>query len=142
MIAPAMDPARQRHFLACVGGSQFATVMSLVHDAPPNSFLPRRTRRALRWQGLLNVMAVERNSLCSVVPVVFDSRQNKSPFACALGDWFPFRTYLLTSKASPNDRGIIVIIIIIVIDEAKMVFHVGGIIAQRFHLDGPFLFRE
>ena len=67
-------------------------------------------------------------------------RQNKSPFAVALGDWFPFRTDFLTSKASPNDRGIIVIVvIIIVIDEADLVFHVGGIIAQRFYLGRPLL---
>lgn len=56
--------------------------------------------------------------------VVFDFRQNKSPFAIALGDWFPFRFYFLTSKASPNDRGIIVVIvIIIVVDEAEQVLH-------------------
>ena len=63
-------------------------------------------------------------------------RQNKSPFAIALGDWFPFRTYFLTSKASPNDTGIIVIIVIIsVVDEAKQIFHDGGIIAQTRYLD-------
>ncbi len=56
-------------------------------------------------------------------------RQNKSPFAIALGDWFLLRTYFLSGKASPNDRGIIVIVIII-ISEAELVFHVGGIIAQ------------
>jgi hypothetical protein len=55
-------------------------------------------------------------------------RQNKSPFAGALGDWFPFRTYFLTSKASPNDPGI-VIVVIIVIGEAQLVLHIGGIIA-------------
>jgi len=47
-----------------------------------------------------------------------------------LGDWFSFRTYFLTSKASPNDRGIIVIVIII--GEAKLVSHNGGIIAQTY----------
>jgi hypothetical protein len=76
------------------------------------------------------------------LPFVFKSRQNKSPFANALGDWFPFRTYFLTSKASPNDRGIIVIVIIIIVDEAKQVLHDGGIIAQRFYLSGVFFSRE
>ena len=58
-------------------------------------------------------------------------RQNKSPFAKALGDLFPFRTYFLSSKASPNDTWMIVIIvIIIVIGEAELEFHGGDIIAQ------------
>jgi hypothetical protein len=49
-----------------------------------------------------------------------------------LGDWFPVRTYLLSSKASPNDSGI-VIIVIIVIGEAQLVLHMGGIIAQTVY---------
>jgi hypothetical protein len=64
-------------------------------------------------------------------PVV--SRQNKSPFAIALGDWLPLRTYVLTSKASPNDWEI-VIVVIIIIGEAQSVFHMGGIIAQTVTL--------
>lgn len=73
-------------------------------------------------------------------PVV--SRQNKSPFAIALGDWFPLRTYVLTSKASPNDSEI-VIVVIIIIGEAQSVFHMGGIIAQTAHLDRvPFATKE
>jgi len=44
-----------------------------------------------------------------------------------LGDWFPLRNYFLTSKASPNDTGIIVIII--VIGEAELVLHGDDIIA-------------
>jgi hypothetical protein len=67
------------------------------------------------------------------VVFVVSSRQNKSPFAFALGDRFTFKTYFLTGKASPNDRGIIVIVVII-IDEAQQFFHNGGIIAQRPHL--------
>jgi len=47
----------------------------------------------------------------------------------ALGDWFPLRTYFSASKASPNDSEI-VIVVIIVIGEAKLVLHIGGIIAQ------------
>ncbi len=39
--------------------------------------------------------------------------------------------YSSTSKASPNDTGI-VIIIIIIIGEVKLVFHNGGIIAQTY----------
>jgi len=42
------------------------------------------------------------------------SRQNKSPFANALGDWFLLRTYFLTSSASPNDSKIVIIIIIVI----------------------------
>jgi hypothetical protein len=41
--------------------------------------------------------------------------------------------YSSTSKASPNDTGI-VIIIIVIIGEAETVFHNGGIIAQ-FSID-------
>ena len=67
--------------------------------------------------------------------VVFNFGQNKSPFAVALGDWFPLRTYFLTSKASPNDTVIIVIIVAIIVSEAKLVLHSDGIIAQRFFLD-------
>jgi hypothetical protein len=73
---------------------------------------------------------------------VVSNRQNKSPFAFALGDWFPFRTYFLTSKASPNDRGIIVIIVIIIVDEVEQVLHGSGIIAQRYYLGRVFLLRE
>ena len=63
--------------------------------------------------------------------LVFKPRQNKSPFAIALGDPFPSRTYFLSSNASPNDMWMIVIIvIIIVIGEAKLVVHLGDIIAQ------------
>jgi hypothetical protein len=42
---------------------------------------------------------------------------------------------LLTSKASPNDSQIVIVVIIIVIGEAIMVLHIGGIIAQTFYLD-------
>ncbi len=64
-------------------------------------------------------------------------RQNKSPFANALGDWFPLRTYFLTSKASPNDSEI-VIVVIIVIGEAEFVLHSDGIIAQTSPLNRAF----
>src|SRR4030095_10386398 len=74
------------------------------------------------------------------VPPMMPYRQNKSPFAIALGDWFRFKTYLLTSKASPNDAGIIVIII--VIGEAELVLHSDGIIAQTVYLGSVFLLRE
>jgi len=69
---------------------------------------------------------------------VVKSRQNKSPFAIALGDWFLLRTYFLTSQASPNDSGI-VIVVIIVIGDAQLVLHMGGIIAQTGYLDRGFL---
>ncbi len=51
-------------------------------------------------------------------------RQNKSPFAIALGDWFALQTCFLSSKASPNDSGIVIIVIIIVIGEAYLIFHI------------------
>jgi hypothetical protein len=41
-------------------------------------------------------------------------RQNKSPFAGALGDWCPLRTYFSTSKASPNDPEIVIVVIIVI----------------------------
>jgi hypothetical protein len=69
-------------------------------------------------------------------------RQNKSPFAIALGDWFPLRTYFLTSKASPNDTGMIVIIVVIIIGEAERILHGDGIIAQTFYLGRGPLLRE
>jgi len=61
---------------------------------------------------------------------VVSFRQNKSPFAIALGDWFLPGTYFSTSKASPNDSKIVIIVIIIVVGEAMLVVHIGGIIAQ------------
>jgi hypothetical protein len=54
-------------------------------------------------------------------------RQNKSPFAVALGDWFPLRTYVLTSNASPNDSEIVIVVIIIVIGEGLCVLHDGAL---------------
>ena len=65
-------------------------------------------------------------------------RQNKSPFANALGDWFSFSTYFLTSKASPNDSEIVIIVIVIVIGEAVFVLHGDGIIAQTSLLNKSF----
>jgi len=60
-----------------------------------------------------------------------------------LGDWFPLRNYFLTSQASPNDQGIIVIVVmIIVVGEAKPGFHIGGIIAQTLYLGTGFALRE
>jgi hypothetical protein len=53
-----------------------------------------------------------------------------------LGDWFPLRIYDLTSKASPNDSEIVIIVIIIAIGEAHWVSHMGGIIAQTIYLRG------
>ena len=42
--------------------------------------------RALRLEDWLNVKTFLRISLCSFVSAVFNFRQNKSPFASALGD--------------------------------------------------------
>jgi hypothetical protein len=41
--------------------------------------------------------------------------------------------YSSTSKASPNNAGIVIVIIIVIIGEVQLVFHNGGIIAQ-FHV--------
>ncbi len=73
------------------------------------------------------------NLLTLVFFVLFvDSfRQNKSPFAIALGDWFLLQTCFLASQASPNDSGI-VIIVVIIISEAKPDIHIGGIIARHY----------
>jgi len=49
-----------------------------------------------------------------------------------LGDWFPVRTYFLTSNASPIDSGIVVVIIIVVIGKAGLILHGDGIIAQTY----------
>ena len=68
------------------------------------------------------------------VSFVVKNRQNKSPSAAALGDLFPFRTYSSTGNASPNDGGIVVVVII-VIGEVQSVLHIGGIIAQTVYLD-------
>jgi hypothetical protein len=56
-----------------------------------------------------------------------------------LGDWFLLRTYFLTSKASPNDSEIVIVVIIIVIGEVELVSHIDGIIAQTLYLGGVFL---
>jgi hypothetical protein len=39
-------------------------------------------------------------------------------------------SYSSTSKASPNDAEFVIVIVIVMIGEAKLVFHDGGIIAQ------------
>ena len=72
---------------------------------------------------------------------VVKNRQNKSPSAVALGDLFPFQTYLSTGNASPNDSRI-VIVVSIVIGEVQSVLHIGGIIAQTVYLDRGVLPRE
>jgi hypothetical protein len=76
------------------------------------------------------------------VLLVVRFRQNKSPFAIALGDWFPLKNYFLASQASPNDTEMIVIVIIIVIGEAQLVLHSDGIIAQTLYLGRGFSLRE
>jgi hypothetical protein len=52
-----------------------------------------------------------------------------------LGDSFAFRISFSISKASPNDSEIVIIVVIIVIGEAKCVLHIGGIIAQTVYLN-------
>ena len=47
--------------------------------------------------------------------------KNKSPSAAALGDWFP-KDFLLSHKASPNGW-LAIIIVIIIVGEAKILFH-------------------
>jgi hypothetical protein len=112
-----MDPAGKSHLLIRVDSSQFATGMSFVHCAPPRVFWnPKSPDFGYPKPGALDSIY----------------RQNKSPSAIALGDWFPLRTYVLTSKASPNDLEIVIIVIII--GEAKLVLHMGGIIAQTVYL--------
>jgi hypothetical protein len=54
---------------------------------------------------------------------------------------FLFCSYFSTSKASPNDSGI-VIIIIIVVGEAVTGLHGDGIIAQRSYFGGGFFQRK
>jgi hypothetical protein len=61
--------------------------------------------------------------------------QNKSPSADALGDWFPLRTYFLSSKASPNDSRIVIVVIIVVTGKAELILHGDGIIAQTYCSD-------
>jgi hypothetical protein len=95
--------------------------MSFVHCAPP---------RIRHWSQNLQILDIQ--SLETLESVC---RQNKSPNAIAEGDWFPLRTYFLTSKASPNDSKIVIIIVIIIVGEAKFVLHIGGIIAQTIYLN-------
>ena len=40
--------------------------------------------------------------------------------------------YLSTSKASPNDSGIVIIVVIIVIGKARLILHGDQIIAQSY----------
>jgi hypothetical protein len=60
--------------------------------------------------------------------MVFDIKNRPAHLRRAI--WFDF-CYPSTSNASPNDAGI-VIIVIIVIREAKLIFHNGRIIAQDY----------
>jgi hypothetical protein len=59
--------------------------------------------------------------------------QNKSPFACASGDWFGLSD-LSAGKASPNDIGIIIIIVVI-IGEVQVTAHHCDIIAQEIEME-------
>src|SRR6185503_5399914 len=132
MVATAMHPAGKGYFLTLVDGSQFTTAMSFVHCAPPLMSLrgvspkqsPYEFEIATSPYGLLATLAphdlLSKSSAC----VTVSYRQNKSPFAVALGDWFLLRTYVLTRKASPNDREIVIVIIIIVVGEAQLVWHI------------------
>jgi hypothetical protein len=134
MVTAAMHPAGQGYLLIGVRGSEFTTGMSFVHCAPPNSLTTKDKKE--HKENLEEVLTVRRlPTLVLLVSLVVKSRQNKSPSAIALGDWFPRRTYFLTSKASPNDSGIVIIVIIIVVGEAKSVLHIGGIIAQTINLN-------
>ena len=54
---------------------------------------------------------------------------------------FLFCSYFSTSKASPNDSEIVIVIIIIV-DEAEQGLHSDGIIAQRYYFGSIFFPRE
>ena len=54
---------------------------------------------------------------------------------------FLYGTYFSTSKASPNDSAIVIVVIIIV-GEAVRVSHGDGIIAQRLYFGSVFLERE
>ncbi len=58
---------------------------------------------------------------------------NKIALRYCVGRLVSFQNSALTSQASPNDQGIVIVVIIIVIGEAKLIFHIGGIIAQTFH---------
>jgi hypothetical protein len=89
----------------------------------------------VRLQGFAGLQNLQILDIQSQETLESDYRQNKSPFAIALGDWFPLRTYFLTSKASPNHPEIVIVVIIIVIGEAHLVLHIGGIIAQTTYLD-------
>jgi hypothetical protein len=100
-------------------------------------FQTRRTQSAQWLFDRRNARNFCRFSFVTVVSLVFN-RQNKSPTAFALGDWFPSRTYLLTGKASPNDSEI-VIVVVIIIGEAIFRLHGDGIIAQTVPPDIPIL---
>ena len=88
----------------------------------------------MRLQAFTGPQNLQVLNIQSQVTLESGNRQNKSPFAIALGDWFPLRTYFSTSKASPNDTEIVIVVIIIVIGEANLVGHIGGIIAQTVYL--------
>jgi hypothetical protein len=70
--------------------------------------------------------------------LVLDKINRPSLLRWAIG--FLLRTYFSTSKASPNDSKIVIIVIII--SEAIWVSHSDGIIAQRYYFGGVFLPRE
>ena len=89
----------------------------------------------MRLQAFTGPQDLQVLNIQSQVTLESGNRQNKSPFAIALGDWFPLRTYFLSSHASPNDSEIVIVVIIIVIGEANLVVHLGGIIAQTASLE-------
>jgi hypothetical protein len=67
---------------------------------------------------------------------VLDKINRPSLLRWAIG--FLFCSYFSTSKASPNDSKIVIVVIIIVISEAVDILHSDGIIAQRHYSGGVF----
>jgi hypothetical protein len=99
--------------------------MSSVHNAPPKILNTKYTKDSkvlskAQREYLLRI------SSCTLCPLCLDKINRPSRLRRAIG--FDL-SYSSTSKASPNDTGIVIIIII---GEDDSVLHSGGIIAQRF----------
>ena len=70
--------------------------------------------------------------------VVKDVDKINRPSLMRWAIWFDFR-FLSTGQASPNDTGIVIIIIV---GGAERIFHDGGIIAQTRFREGKCLWRR
>jgi hypothetical protein len=88
--------------------------------------------RALARSNLLAILRLlRRDTLRSLLATTYGSYKINRPSRVRRAIWFDLDC-LSTSRASPNDTGIVIIIIVIGEVEVVVIEHCGAIIAQSF----------